>query len=67
MPEEAEGDLLAGGGAGAAEWLGGLGPEDPGGVAQGYPRLPPSPDSRSPAPVTPEAERGVKVEPGAGA
>ena len=57
VPEEAEGDLLAGGGVGAAEWFGGLDPEDPGGVAQGYPspRFP-----RPPAPVTPEAVyRGV--------
>ena len=48
--EEAAGDQLAGDSAGAAEWLGGLDPEDPGGADQGYPRLPLSPDSRPPFP-----------------
>ena len=66
VPEEAEGDLLAGDSAGAAEWLGGLDPEDPGRVAQGYPRLPLSLGSRFLAP-TPEAERGTKAEPEEGA
>ena len=66
VPEEAEGDLLAGDSAGAAVWLGGLDPEDPGGVAQGY-QAPALPGLPPPAPITPEAERGIKAEPEEGA
>ena len=64
VPRGAKGNLLAGGSAGAEEWLGGPHPEGPGGVAQGFERLPLSPDKHSPAPVTPEEMyKGVKVEP----
>ena len=58
MAEEADGDLLAGDSAGAAEWLGGLDPEDFGGVDQGYPRFPLFPGSRLPFPGARGRERG---------
>ena len=56
VPEETEEDLLAGDNAGAAEWLGGLDPKDPSGMAQGFPRLPLSPDSRPPLKTEPGEE-----------
>ena len=50
VPEEPEGDIAPEGGIGAQEWLGGPDPGSPGSVAQGYERLPLSPDKRPPCP-----------------
>ena len=47
VPEEPEGDMAPGGGVGAQEWLGGPDPGNPGGVAQGYERLPLSSDKHA--------------------
>ena len=66
-PEEPEGDIVPEGGIGAQEWFGGPDPGSSGGAAQGYERLPLSPDKRSPASLAlEEMYKGVKVEQGRG-
>ena len=63
IPEEPEGGVASGSSAGAQGWLGGPDPDNPGGAAQGYEKLPMSPDKRPPAPLTPEEQYlGAKQE-----
>ena len=66
VPGEAEGDLLAGGSAGAEEWLEarGPGPRGPRRGGPGVREAPAFPGQTPPFPVTPEdVYKGVKVEP----